>query len=67
MLMHAAINNTDIVPSGVAGATNSFPFNASIVGSMTVVVLWVCAAFFLVSMRRSETQRSVAGALAVEA
>jgi membrane protease YdiL (CAAX protease family) len=68
MLMHAAINNTkDILPSGVAGATNSFTFSASVVGSMTVVVLWICAAFFLVSMRRSETQRSVAGALAVEA
>jgi len=64
MLMHAAINNTkDIVPSQLDGATNSFTFSASAVGWMTVAVLWMCAGFFLASMRRVE----VTGAFAVEA
>jgi membrane protease YdiL (CAAX protease family) len=67
MLMHSAINQTkDIVPSAAAGATNSFTFNASIVGWMTVVVLWICAGFFLISMRKSEV-RGVTNACPVEA
>jgi len=64
MLMHSAINNTkDIVPSHLDGGMSSFTFNASIVGWMTVAVLWMCAGFFLVSMRRVE----VTNVLAVEA
>jgi membrane protease YdiL (CAAX protease family) len=64
MLLHAAINNTkDIVPSRLDAATNSFTFSASAVGWMTVVVLWLCAGFFLASMRRVE----VTSALSVEA
>jgi membrane protease YdiL (CAAX protease family) len=67
MLMHSAINQTkDIVPSAAAGATNSFTLNASIVGWMTVAILWLCAGFFLISMRRSEV-RGVMNACAVEA
>jgi membrane protease YdiL (CAAX protease family) len=54
MLMHSAINNTkDIVPSHLDGATNSFTLNASIVGWMTVAVLWSGAGYFLFRMRRS--------------
>jgi membrane protease YdiL (CAAX protease family) len=68
MLMHSAINQTkDIVPSAAEGATNSFTFNASIVGWMTVAVLWMCAGFFLVSMRRSQVQEAVVSALPAEA
>jgi len=60
MLMHSAINQSKgIVPSGVAGATNSFTFSASIVGWMTVAVLWLCAGYFLISMRRSAAQRAL--------
>jgi len=63
MLMHSAINNTkDIVPSHLDGGTYSFTFNASIVGWLTVAVLWMCAGSFLVSMRRIE----VTSVLAVE-
>lgn len=55
MLMHSAINQSkDIVPSGVAGATNPFTLNASIVGWMTVAVLWLGAGYFLLSMHRSQ-------------
>jgi membrane protease YdiL (CAAX protease family) len=58
MLMHSAINQTkDIVPSAAAGATNSFTFNASIVGWMTVAVLWSGAGYFLFCMRGSAQLR----------
>jgi uncharacterized protein len=60
MLMHAAINNTkDIVPSGVAGATNPLALSASPSAWLTVGVLWVAAAYFLVRMRdHSASDRS---------
>jgi membrane protease YdiL (CAAX protease family) len=58
MLMHSAINQTkDIVPSRLNGATNSFTFDASIVGWLTVAVLWSGAGYFLFRMRRSAQGR----------
>jgi CAAX protease family protein len=52
MLMHASVNNTkDIVPSAVSGATNTFSLSASRVAWVTVALLWICAAYFLVRMR----------------
>ena len=52
MLMHAAVNNTkDIVPSAVAGATHVFALGSSRVGWLSVAMLWICAAYFLVRMR----------------
>jgi membrane protease YdiL (CAAX protease family) len=54
MLFHAAVNNTkDIVPSAVPGATNPVSLNASLVGWLTVALLWICAASFLVRMRHA--------------
>jgi membrane protease YdiL (CAAX protease family) len=54
MLFHAAANNTkDIVPSAVVGATNSLTLNASLVGWLTVALLWICAAYFLIRMHRA--------------
>jgi CAAX protease family protein len=51
MLLHAAVNNSkDIVPSAVPGATNTFGLSASPVGWLTVALLWVCAAYFLLWM-----------------
>lgn len=51
MLLHAAVNNSkDIVPSATPGATNTFGFHASLVAWLTVTVLWICAAYFLVQM-----------------
>ena len=53
MLMHASVNNSkDIVPSATPGATNSFSLSASPVAWLTVALLWACAAYFLVQMRR---------------
>jgi uncharacterized protein len=52
MLMHAAINNTkDIVPSAVSAATNVFSLSSSRVAWLSVAILWICAAYFLVRMR----------------
>ena len=52
MIMHAAINNTkDIVPSTVPGASNSFAISNSLVGWLTVLLLWVFAAYCLFAMR----------------
>jgi membrane protease YdiL (CAAX protease family) len=54
MLFHAAINNTkDIVPSAVPGATDALSFTASLVGWLTVALLWICAAYFLVRMHHA--------------
>jgi membrane protease YdiL (CAAX protease family) len=65
MLFHAAVNNTkDIVPSAVPGATNALSFHASLIGWLTVALLWICAAYFLVRMRHATletiTERSEA-------
>jgi len=55
MLLHAAVNNTkDIVPSAVAGATNPFAMSTSLVAWLTVTLLWICAVYFLVRMRRAD-------------
>lgn len=52
MLVHAAVNNIkDIVPSAATGATNPLTFNASLVGWLTVAILWIVAAYFLFQMR----------------
>jgi membrane protease YdiL (CAAX protease family) len=52
MLMHAAVNNTkDIVPSAVSASTNAFSLSSSLVAWLSVAILWICAAYFLVRMR----------------
>ena len=54
MLMHAAINNTkDIVPSAALAASNPFVLSSSRVAWLTVALLWICAAYFLVRMRQA--------------
>jgi len=53
MLFHAAVNNLkDIVPSATPGATNPLVLNASLVGWLTVLLLWIGAAYFLFQMRK---------------
>ena len=53
MLLHAAVNNAkDIVPSTLPGATSTFGLSASLVAWLTVTLLWICAAYFLTTMRR---------------
>lgn len=53
MLLHASVNSLkDIVPSAVPDATNAFTLQASLVGWLTVIFLWIGAAYFLLQMRR---------------
>lgn len=62
MLMHAAINNTkDIVPSASPGADNPFTLQASLVAWLTVALLWICAAYFLIRMPKLEVRSPDAG------
>ena len=52
MLLHSAVNNAkDIVPSAVPGANSTFGLSASLVAWLTVTLLWICAAYFLTTMR----------------
>ena len=56
MLMHAAVNNTkDIVPSADPNATNPWALSHSLVAWMTLVLLWLCAGYFLLRMRKNST------------
>jgi hypothetical protein len=53
MLMHAAVNNTNIVPSAVANPTGTFSLHASLVMYLTAGVMWITGAYFLVRMPQS--------------
>jgi membrane protease YdiL (CAAX protease family) len=56
MLLHAAVNNTmGIVPSAVPGARNPFALSTSLVAWLTVTLLWITAAYFLVRMFKTAT------------
>jgi membrane protease YdiL (CAAX protease family) len=55
MLMHSAVNNSKIiVPSPVPGAMNTLGLSTSLVAWLTVTVLWVCAAYFLIRMPKTK-------------
>jgi membrane protease YdiL (CAAX protease family) len=57
MLMHAAVNNTkDVVPSLMPGAAATS--NGSLVGWLTMVVLWIPAAYCLARMKRPNPGRT---------
>jgi membrane protease YdiL (CAAX protease family) len=59
MILHAAVNNTkDIVPSAQPGATNSLTLDASLVGWLTVALLWIGAVWFLTQMRNVRLPRT---------
>ena len=54
MLLHSAINNTkDIVPSGAAVPPGVFSPNAPLMAWLTLGLLWMAAAYFLVRMPAS--------------
>lgn len=59
MLMHSAVNNSkDIVPSATSpGAI--FGLSASAVAWMTVLLLWICAVYFLVRMSKAKAVAAV--------
>jgi membrane protease YdiL (CAAX protease family) len=67
MLLHAAVNNTkDIVPSADLVAGSPWGLGHSMVGWLTVALLWLCAGYFLVRMRHMplpRVQQSVGGAV----
>ncbi|MBL7865221.1 MAG: CPBP family intramembrane metalloprotease [Cyclobacteriaceae bacterium] len=53
MVFHAAINNTkDIVPSLSEKSASPFNFNASPIGWITVVLIWIVASYVLYAMTR---------------
>jgi membrane protease YdiL (CAAX protease family) len=57
MLMHAAINHSiGIVPSPVSEGASALALNASLVAWLTAALLWICAVYFLISMRRAKLQ-----------
>jgi membrane protease YdiL (CAAX protease family) len=61
MLLHAAINNTkDIVPSASATPPGVWSLSSSVVSWLTVGLLWMGAAYFLVRIARSQSSRSLA-------
>src|SRR5207249_10643085 len=68
MLMHAAVNNTkDIVPSADPTATNPWALSHSLVAWMTLALLWLCAGYFLLQMRKNpQLAREVASLSAPE-
>jgi uncharacterized protein len=55
MLLHASINNIDIVPSAVSSPAGAFTLHATTVGWLTALLLWIAAAFFLFQMRGKTT------------
>lgn len=60
MLMHAAVNNTkDIVPSAEPNATNPWALSHSLVAWLTVALLWLCAGYFLLRMRKSQQLEAI--------
>ncbi len=68
MLLHAAVNNTkDIVPSAVPGATAPWALSTSLVAWLTVVLLWIAAAYFLVDMRKAALPLPLARVSAADA
>jgi len=63
MLMHAAINNTaGIVPSAVPDATQPLALSASLVGWLTLALLWMGAGYFLLRMPKTDLSPSPAAA-----
>ncbi len=53
MLMHAAINNTaGIVSSAAAAGGNPFTLRPPLNAWLTAALLWICAGYFLIRMRR---------------
>lgn len=57
ILMHSAINQTkDIVTTRVPGATNSLALSTSLTAWLTVLLLWICAGYFLFRMHTARMQ-----------
>lgn len=56
MLLHAGVNHfKELVPGAPEQAAGVAAFHASPVGWITLVLLWIAAAYFLIDMRRQKT------------
>ncbi len=56
MLMHSAVNQSPgIVPSALPNANHVFSLRASPVMWLTLLLLWIPAAYFLIRMPRAES------------
>ena len=54
MLFHAAVNNIkDIVPSAAKNPTNVFSLEGTVIGWLTVTLIWISAVYFLITMRKA--------------
>lgn len=63
MLMHAAINETaKFVPTADTALTNPLALSESLVAWLTLVFLWIGAAYFLVRMPKANVLRPAASA-----
>ena len=63
MVMHAAVNNLNFVPTPVSTSTHVFAVRASFVAWGTAALLWLGALFFLFAMRKHQRPaRAVAAA-----
>ena len=56
MLMHAAINNSNIVPTPPSTVANPFTLRTSLVAWTTAAWLGICAVYFLVQMRGAKLE-----------
>lgn len=54
MLMHSAINNTNIAPFRDPNATNPLSLGLALLPWLTIGLLWIGAAYFLMRMRRAQ-------------
>jgi len=57
MLMHAAVNNTNIILTPSSTAANPFTLRSSLISWITTALLWLCAGYFLVRMRRATLEK----------
>ena len=56
MLMHSAVNNTNIVPTPTSTAANPFTLRASLVSWLTAILLWLCGGYFLLRMWKAKLE-----------
>jgi uncharacterized protein len=56
MLMHAAVNNMNMVPAAATASSHPWHFRTTLVGWLSVALLWLGAAYFLVRMRGAKLE-----------
>ena len=64
MLMHSAVNNTNIAPYRDPNATNPLALGMALLPWLTVGLLWIGAVYLLIQMRRARSTLATAAAIA---